>query len=112
MPPPSIVTSFLSVKPLEPVLVFNTNEDAAYFQSHCRQGRILADQRLRWVFLPMPEGLLRVRTAHNGDVSYDFSTHHHAREFNESISNLGRIYQNTHDKPIRDRSVYLGRQLR
>ncbi|KAF2249561.1 hypothetical protein BU26DRAFT_319952 [Trematosphaeria pertusa] len=110
MPPPSIISSFLSVQPLEPVLVFNTVDDAAYFQTHCKQGRILPDQRSRWVFLPMPEGLLRVRTARNGDVAYEFDSHQHARAFNDSIKGLGRIFQNTHDKPIWDRTVYLGKQ--
>ncbi|KAF2685998.1 hypothetical protein K458DRAFT_416360 [Lentithecium fluviatile CBS 122367] len=109
MPPPTIVTSFLSVVPNEPVLVFSTNEDAARFQSHCRQGRILPDQRHKWVFLPMPSGLLRVRTARGGDVAYDFDSHYHACKFNDSISGLGRIYQNTREKPIFDRSVYLGK---
>ncbi|KAF2183087.1 hypothetical protein K469DRAFT_584239 [Zopfia rhizophila CBS 207.26] len=112
MPPPAVVSSFLSVKPLEPVLVFNSPDDAAYFQSHCRQGRILPDQSQRWVFLPMPEGLLRVRTAKYGDVAYEFDNHRHASEFNEGVKGLGRMFQNTKDKPIWDRTVYLGRPLK
>ncbi|KAF2637250.1 hypothetical protein P280DRAFT_472413 [Massarina eburnea CBS 473.64] len=112
MPPPSIVSSFLSVTPLEPVLVFQRADDAAYFQSHCKQGRIMLDQSSRWVFLPMPEGLLRVRTARCGDVAYDFDTHKHARMFNESIKGLGTIFQSTKEGPGWDRTVYLGKILR
>ncbi|ORY01193.1 hypothetical protein BCR34DRAFT_668032, partial [Clohesyomyces aquaticus] len=52
MAPPQILTAFISVQPLEPVLVFSSADDAAYFQQHCRQGRILAEQNPRWVFLP------------------------------------------------------------
>ncbi|KAF1958263.1 hypothetical protein CC80DRAFT_27433 [Byssothecium circinans] len=112
MPPPAIISSFLSVTPLEPVLVFHNADDAAYFQTHCKQGRILPDQRSRWVFLPMPAGLLRVRTARCGDVAYDFDTHGHARAFNDSIKGLGRIFQNTKERPEMERSVYLGKLLR
>src|SRR5262245_25688427 len=104
MPPPPVLTAFLSVQPLEPVLVFHSSDDAAYFQSHCKQGRIMSDQRSKWVFLPMPEGLLRVRTARGGDVSFDFDGHGNARRFNESIKGLGKIFQNTKDKPWWDRS--------
>jgi hypothetical protein len=113
MSPPSILTSFLSVQPLEPVLVFSTTDDAAYFQSLCKQGRILPNpQRSKWVFLPMPDGLLRVRTAQRGDVAYDFFSHSHARAFNESVRGLGKILQNSRDRPDADRTVYLGKQLK
>ncbi|KAF2476945.1 uncharacterized protein BDR25DRAFT_330892 [Lindgomyces ingoldianus] len=112
MRPPTIVTSFISLQPLEPVLVFNAADDAAYFQTHCRQGRILYDQNPRWVFLPMPEGLLRVRTARFGDVCYEFDSHRHASQFNESIKGLGRILQNTREKPVWDRSVYVGKSTK
>lgn len=110
MPPPTIITSFLSVQPLEPVLVFDSADDAAYFQTHCcKQGRIFPDQRTR-VYLPMPEGLLRVRTAKYGDVGYDFDTNRHATVFNESIIGLGKVFQNTRERRDWDQSVYLGKQ--
>jgi hypothetical protein len=112
MAPPAVIASFLSVQPLEPVLVFNSAEDAANFQTHyCKQGRIFPDQRTR-VYLPMPEGLLRVRTARNGDTGYDFDTARHASAFNDSIMALGRVFQSTTSNPGWDRSVYLGKQLR
>ncbi|KAF2264930.1 hypothetical protein CC78DRAFT_579887 [Lojkania enalia] len=105
---PQVLTSFISLQPLEPVLVFSTPDDAIRFQERCRQGRILPDQRSRWVFLPMPDGLLRVRTARGGDVAYDFDSHRHAAEFNASIKGCGKIFSNTIDKPTFDRTVYLG----
>jgi hypothetical protein len=110
MPPPPIVSSFLSVQPLEPVLVFRSSDEAAYFQSYCKQGRILPEQASKWVFLPMPTGLLRVRKAKDGDIAYDFDGHNNARKFNESIMGLGRMYANSNDNPTFDRSVYLGKK--
>lgn len=109
MPPPSIVSAFLSVKPLEPVLVFATPEDAALFQSRCRQGRILPLARQTWVYLPMPDGLLRVRTAKMGDVALDFDTERNARDFNSSIKGLGRIFGNPRGVDGWERVVYVGR---
>jgi len=112
MSPPTIISSFISVQPLEPVLVFDSADDAAYFQTHCcKQGRIFPNQRTR-VYLPMPEGLLRVRTAKYGDTGYDFDTHRHATMFNESVIGLGRIYQSTKERPDLDRSVYLGKPIK
>jgi len=112
MPTPTIISSFLSVQPLEPVLVFHSAEDAAYFQTHCcTQGRIFPDQLTR-LYLPMPEGLLRVRTAKYGDAGYDFDTSRHATLFNESIVGLGRIYESTRERRNLDRSVYVGKTLK
>ncbi|KAF2788116.1 hypothetical protein K505DRAFT_366759 [Melanomma pulvis-pyrius CBS 109.77] len=111
MPPPTIISSFLSVKPLEPVLVFTSADDAAYFQSHCKQGRIFPDHA-RWVYLPMPEGLKRVRTAMFGDVAFEFDSHRHAEAFNKSIKDVGKTFPNTVEKPDMDRNVYLGKRLK
>ncbi|KAF2201804.1 hypothetical protein GQ43DRAFT_19451 [Delitschia confertaspora ATCC 74209] len=110
MPPPVIISSFISLQPLEPVLVFATADEAAYFQSRCRQGRILPGQNQRWVYLPLPDGLLRVRTARNGDVAYDFERHAQAVAFNRSLKELGKIYPSTREEPEWDRTVYLGKQ--
>lgn len=56
----------------------------------------------------MPAGLLRVRTARNGDVAYDFSSAHEAKEFNSSVKNVGNIFANTKENPKWDHSVYFG----
>jgi hypothetical protein len=113
MPPPPIKSAFLSVVPSEPVLVFSTAEDAAYFQSHCRQGRIQPLPHMKWsntwVYLPMPAGLLRVRTARSGDVAFDFASSHEARDFNSSIKGVGKVFSNTKEKPYFDKSVYFGK---
>ncbi|KAJ4304534.1 hypothetical protein N0V90_000060 [Kalmusia sp. IMI 367209] len=111
-PAPTIMTSFLSVKPFEPVLVFPSAEAAEYFQSKARQGRILPNHSSKWVFLPLPAGLLRVRTANNGDVAYDFESRGEAKAFNDSIKGLGSIFSSTADKPTWDRTVYVGKQLK
>ncbi|KAF2114518.1 hypothetical protein BDV96DRAFT_100221 [Lophiotrema nucula] len=110
--PPSPTSAFLSLQPLEPVLVFQSSQEAALFQSRCTQGRILPNQRHSYVFLPMPEGLMRVRTSRNGDVGFDFERHSQASAFNSSLKGIGRIFPNTRDRPIWDRSVYLGKQLK
>ncbi|KAF2738800.1 hypothetical protein EJ04DRAFT_485744 [Polyplosphaeria fusca] len=112
MPAPVIMSSFMSIKPLEPVLVFASAEDAASFQSSYRQGRIMPNHPISWVFLPMPEGLLRLRTAKNGDIAYDFDTYRHAVDFNDSIGRLGKTFQPTREKPDWDHIVYLGKQIR
>ncbi|KAF2024264.1 hypothetical protein EK21DRAFT_117949 [Setomelanomma holmii] len=108
MSPPSIVSAFISLKPLEPVLVFSSPEDAALFQSRCKQGRILPNARQSWVYLPMPEGLLRVRTARMGDVAFDFEHEKNARDFNGSIKSLGRIYASPKGDHGWEKVVYLG----
>lgn len=108
--PPTILSAFLSVTPLEPVLVFHNSDDAIYFQSRCHQGRILPDQRSNWVFLPLPEGLLRVRKARGGDIAFDFDSNGYARRFNDSIKGMGLIYNNTPQNPRFDRVVYVGRK--
>ncbi|KAF2712967.1 hypothetical protein K504DRAFT_497804 [Pleomassaria siparia CBS 279.74] len=111
MPPPAPISAFLSLQPLEPVFVFNSSEDAERFQNHLRQGRLLHNHLpgSRWVYMPMPNGLLRVRTAlMRGGVAFDFDGAGHAREFQESILHLGKIYSNTNESPVQNRTVYLG----
>jgi hypothetical protein len=58
----------------------------------------------------MPKGLLRVRTARNGDVAFEFENRQQAKEFNASIGELGTIYAATKMKPNFDANVYLGKQ--
>lgn len=106
---PTIRTAFLSVKPFEPVLVFDSIEEAHWFQDKVRQGRILPDQSSKWVFLPLPDGLLRVRTARDGDIAFDFDGPGNAKWFNDSIKSLGRVFPRTVEKPTWDRTVYLGK---
>jgi len=113
MPPPAIISSFLSVVPPEPVLVFISADEAARFQSQCTQGRIYhGNQNPRWVYLPMPKGLQRVRTATFGDIAFEFDSDGHADAFNKSIKSLGKVYQNTRDNPNFEKTVYLGRKLK
>ncbi|KAL5436612.1 hypothetical protein PMIN05_006617 [Paraphaeosphaeria minitans] len=106
---PAIQTAFLSVKPFEPVMVFDSADEAFWFQDKVRQGRVLPDHSQKWVYLPLPEGILRVRTAKNGDVAFDFDSPAHADKFNQSIKKLGRVFQRTHDKPKWDCTVYIGK---
>jgi hypothetical protein len=86
-------TAFLSLSPLEPVLVFSTAHDAATFQLQHKQGRILASQDKCWVFLPLPKGLLRVRTAKGGDVAFDFETMMQAAAWNKEVGQIGRVFK-------------------
>ncbi|KAF2824932.1 hypothetical protein CC86DRAFT_446983 [Ophiobolus disseminans] len=109
MSPPSILSAFLSVTPLEPVLVFPSSEDAALFQSRCKQGRIISSERPNWVYLPLPPGLLRVRTAREGDVAFDFESERAAGDFDRSIKGLGRVYENPRGERGWEKCVYLGR---
>jgi hypothetical protein len=107
-PLPTIQSAFLSVRPFEPVLVFKSSDEAIFFQDKVRQGRILSDQSSKWVFLPLPNGLLRVRTAKDGDIAFDFDSSVHAKAFNDSIKTLGRVFSKTKDMPTWDRTVYVG----
>jgi hypothetical protein len=109
MSPPTILSAFLSVQPLEPVLVFPNPEEAAIFQSRCKQGRILTSARQSWVYLPMPEGLLRVRTARKGDVAFDFDSARHAEEFNASIRYMGKTFASPKGDHGWEKVVYLGK---
>ncbi|KAL5116412.1 hypothetical protein ACEQ8H_005648 [Pleosporales sp. CAS-2024a] len=110
MSPPSILSAFLSVQPLEPILIFSSPDDAALFQSRCKQGRILPSSRQSCVYLPMPEGLLRVRTARMGDVAFDFDTEKNARAFNASIRHLGKMFANAKGDRGWEKVVYLGKE--
>ncbi|KAF1842863.1 uncharacterized protein K460DRAFT_396329, partial [Cucurbitaria berberidis CBS 394.84] len=110
MSPPSIASAFISLQPLEPVLVFFNEGDASLFQSRCKQGRILPSSRQNWVYLPMPEGLLRVRTARKGDVAFDFDSDKNANEFNKGIKSLGTIYASPRGDHGWERVVYLGKE--
>lgn len=110
MSPPAILSAFLSVRPHEPVLIFSTDTDAALFQSRCKQGRILPASRQSWVYLPLPDGLLRVRTARQGNVAFDFESDKAAKEFNSSIKSLGLIYANPKGDHGWEKIVYLGRK--
>lgn len=80
------------------------------FQSRCKQGRILPSARQSWVYLPMPEGLLRVRTARMGDVAFDFNSEKSAKEFNVSIKHLGRVFENRKGDRGWEKVVYLGKE--
>jgi hypothetical protein len=109
MPAPTVLSAFMSISPLEPVLVFSSTADAELFQSRCRQGRILNNAPGRWVYLPMPAGLLRVRTARGGDVAFEFDSHRHAVAWNLSMGEVGKIFTSTKERPFVDQAVYLGR---
>lgn len=69
----------------------------------------MPSSRQNWVYLPMPDGLLRVRTARQGDVAFDFGSEKHANEFNASIKSLGRIYASPKGDYGWEKVVYLGR---
>lgn len=66
--------------------------------------------RQSWVYLPLPDGLVRVRTAKQGDVAFDFDSEKAAREFNESIRGLGTIYKSPVGDHGWERVVYLGKE--
>lgn len=104
-----ILTAYMSISPLEPVLVFASPEEAASFQSHRKQGRILFKEPQSHVYLPMPQGLLKVRTARDGDVAFDFDSDKHAKEFNASIRNLGRILLSPVGQHSWEKTVYVGK---
>jgi hypothetical protein len=102
-----IETAFLSVKPHEPVLVTSKPEFARHLRDRVHGGRIYSSHPT-WVYVPMPEGLLRVRKAKGGDIAFEFEHSQQARAWNENINKQGRIFGNTHDRPNWDRTVYVG----
>jgi hypothetical protein len=95
-------TAHLNIHPLEPVLVFSTPEDAAKFQQQHKQSRILVSESRCWVFLPLPDGLKRVRTAKGGDVAFEFEKAEQAVRWNREMGEVGRRYRG------KDEIVYLG----
>ena len=107
MSQPKIETAFLSVKPLEPVLVASSPDYARHLRDRVDGGRIHSSHPT-WVYVPMPEGLLRVRKARGGDIAFEFEHSQQARTWNERIDKRGKIFGNTHDKPYKDRNVYVG----
>jgi hypothetical protein len=108
-PPPEPRTAFLSLDPLEPVLRFKNDDDAKYYQDYFNSmGRIYPEQP-DCVYLPMPPGLVSVRTAKRGDVAFVFKTSHDAQAFNR-MCRVGRIYHSD-IKIGYTRTVYLGIEL-
>ena len=103
---PRPVTSFLSLTPLEPVLVFATAEDAEKFRKGCVAARRNSHEHPEWVYVPLPNGLLRVYTARLGDVGYDFRHAEEAKAFNAVIGEVGTIHDAMDKKHLH--RVYLG----
>jgi len=92
-------------------MVFSTTEDAENFRRDCMVGRILhINEHGNWVFVPLPQGLVRVYTAKAGDVGYEFYTHEQAKTFNHSIKEVGTIYNSSSNRNLSKR-VYLGRKI-
>jgi hypothetical protein len=90
---PCPVSSFLSINPLEPVLVFPDVNEAWEFRHSCNVARILdADQHPTWVYVPLPDGVVRVYTAKHGDVAYEFRSSNEAKAFNHAIKNVGTVF--------------------
>ena len=106
-----VVSAFLSVTPLEPVLTFASEMDAQAYRSNRPIARIFPGQP-RWVYMPLPAGLVRVRTAQRGDVAFEFTTPEAARAWKASIGDMGSIHASTAARPDFDRGVYLGRILK
>lgn len=106
-----VISAFLSVTPLEPVLVFASQSDAQAFRGHCSVARIFPNHP-KWVYMPMPSGLLRVRTAQRGDVAFEFESRDAARAWNEAILQIGTINPAVPHRLDFDHTVYLGRILR
>jgi len=102
-----IETAFFSIKPPEPVLVASGIDSARYLRDNVQAGRIYSSHPT-WVYVPMPEGLLRVRTAKRGDVAFEFEHAPQARTWNENINRQGKIFENTRERPYRERIVYVG----
>ena len=102
-----IETAFISIKPLEPVLVASDSAFARHLRDHVHGGRIYSSHPT-WVYVPMPEGLLRVRKAKGGDIAFEFEHSQQARAWNGNIDKQGKIFANDHDNPYRDRNVYVG----
>jgi hypothetical protein len=104
---PRPLTSFLSITPLEPVLVFSNEKEAQEFRAKCNTARILhAHEHPNRVYLPLPHGLDRVYTATGGDVGYEFHKHEDAKAFNISINEVGSIFNEKRNK------VFLGKKLK
>ena len=106
-----IVSAFLSAQPFEPVLVFASENDAQNFRLQCSTARINSEHP-KWVYMPMPAGLLRSRTAQRGDVAFEFGTAEQARMWNGQIKDVGTIETAVPHRPDWNRTVYLGKVLK
>ncbi|KAF2437166.1 hypothetical protein EJ08DRAFT_574340, partial [Tothia fuscella] len=85
-------TAFLSVTPLEPVLVFHTAKEAKAYQEYYNSMARIYPQQPDSVYLPLPDGLVSCRTARRGDVAFVFSSTCEAAAFGRA-SRVGRIYR-------------------
>ena len=87
--------------------MFESPEAARAFQAACPLGRIYTITP-RWVYLPLPESLLRARAARGGLMSWEFSQSQQAADFHREICSVGTVYQSTAQKPQWDHNVYIG----
>ncbi len=88
---PSPKSAFLSIQPLEPVLVFDTPEHAKQLHSKCLYSRILHPTvHPRWVYVPLPAGLLNVFSEHD-KCGFAFTTLTDAEKFNNRVEDIGQI---------------------
>jgi hypothetical protein len=104
--PHHVKAAFLSVDPTEPVLVFKSSYDAREFQKECPIGRIFPGHQ-DWVYLPKPQGLIRVRTAKYGDTGFVFSKPADAAAWSKEIKEVGRPYKDSSNER-HQRTVYIG----
>ncbi|KAF2084750.1 hypothetical protein K490DRAFT_48569 [Saccharata proteae CBS 121410] len=108
--PPQPRAAFLSVHPLEPVLVFSSSAEARSYTGFNPLGRIYP-RHTDWVFLPLPENLMRVQTTRKGDIAFVFKTKQQAESWHREIGSVGRHYAEQGAAELKLRTVYVGDRL-
>ncbi|KAI0182394.1 hypothetical protein EV127DRAFT_517820 [Xylaria flabelliformis] len=102
-PAGNIDCAFISLHPLEVVLVASNAIYAEWLEKRTTHGRRSTSHPL-WVYMPLPRDLTLVRPGSKGDSVLEFSNAQSAKYFYEMIAGLGL---RTADHPT---DVRIGRQ--
>jgi hypothetical protein len=92
--------AFLSVEPLEVVLVASDRLYAQFLSYRVTGGRLDRNSSSTRIWLPLPRDLKLVRKASKGNVVFEFKKQQSAKEFCKGLKGVGTILFN---------NVYIGR---
>jgi hypothetical protein len=97
-----ISTAFLSVKPLEVVLVADNHNYAKWLAYYVKDGRLDPAKDSHWVWVPLPRDLKLVRKGSEGNIVFEFDRKDSAATFLKNLGGKGFI------KKGREDNVYVG----
>ncbi|OCK75632.1 hypothetical protein K432DRAFT_386058 [Lepidopterella palustris CBS 459.81] len=106
------IWTFLSLNPVQPVIVFPSASDASRFlaqyhsQNPSQKGAHIPLTHPHHVRLPLPNGLEYVRGAENGETTFVFKKKEEGEHWLKSLGGLGMMHVD--GKKDHERAVFIG----